>query len=780
MESQKLIDLFRSSSKSLAIPFSINLDLNALQILNQLFSKSNSITELIITGQNLDPPKLKLIYSIIESRQILKRLVLSNNKISGRDSLEIICASVKQSQIEYLDLSNNKISDDSLEYISDMLENSNLLFLNLDSNSISRGTLGQALSKNERIHTFSINSNPLSYEFLSDLLSSLMFNKSIKSFHMKGIKLEGPAPIKENSSGHLSKQEAIILKLAYVLRFSICSSISIDLNPALEVQLEELEKTLVKYNNRLTSINSDLIDWKTAPSNSVAGVIYKALKANSWIQNNSSIPKEKQEALPSDIEELVNNKMNSQNKSENNESFLSYIESDFIDQKNVKKNISNIYSINSSPSSPKFKQVNSKKQDFRSNHLTYSAETPQFMTVKGITFSPELKNFDRINDFEDISSIDFEEKRCTPVKMKQEKQLEEMWNYFKNSEKNLTAQIEIYGFRLGNLEDKLQGMSKSIGDIKEIGERNADKENLEKSFVRKSEEKGIWAAISRIEKFMTTVLKKDQVFDSRIQGIEEEVKMNKENYAKVRETVEEFKKSCNENLKDKTGKLDLELLEKKFLKLANKFNFVNSDIETIRREISRSQINSKQIDSICQEITRLKDRDSARSSELLKVFENSQKEIMAKYLLLDSKVSDLLSPKEEVKKSRFERTSVSPLQKSSIPTLDIPKALKLTNSNTEELSKRIHLPDRSKSPISTNENFLPGEAESLVMSVIMERANSTRLMQSMRKASKSPIGFRSKLNLIEAENIPSAQLQETLRLRGIPYESKGALTERRK
>jgi hypothetical protein len=465
--------------------------------------------------------------------------------------------------------------------------------------------------------------------------------------------------------------------------------------------------------------------------------------------------------------------MNSQNKSENNESFLSYIESESFEPKtSVKKHLSYICSIHSSPASPKFK---SKKKEFKSFPLTYSAETPQFMTgSKGITFSPELKNIEKTQDFEDFSSIDFEEKRCTPVKMRNEKQLEELWKLIKNLEKSLSSQIDLLSFRMSSLEEKQETIQKKFDENNE-GKTTERREKLEK-IERHSEDKALWAAIGRVEKFMTSASKKDLSFESRLKNIEEDSKSAKENIQKFKESSEELKTHFHESLREKTSKLDLELLEKNFLKISNKLNFISSDLENIRKEASRNQLSLKNFEIFSQEVLKLKEKDT-RSSELLKNFEAFQKEITSKFLQPDLKVDS-----REEKIWKFERNSISPLQKapqkSNIPTLDIPRALRQSNSSLEEMRKKVEI---SKSPVlGNNEGFLPGEAESLVMSAIMERANSSRLMQSMRKASKSPIGFRNKLTLADPENIPSAQLQETLRLRGIPYDLKGAMTERRK
>lgn len=773
--SHKLVEIFKNSTSAFAIPFSLQLDQSHFSILLQLFETPHRITEISITGQNLDAGKIRMLYPILETKSI-KRLILCNNKISGKESLEYLSQGVKAGNIEYLDLSNNKITDECVEFLVDLIEFNTLQTLNLDYNNITKGPIPQALCKCEKIQNFSIKSNPLAYEFVSDLLSALMFNKSLKSLNLQGIKLDGPAPIKENSSGHLSKKEAIILKLAYVLRFSSCNSLAIDLDPSLTVQLEELEKTLIKYNSKLTLLVSENIDWKSAPHNSILYGIHKALKANTWLALNSQIPKEKQSDPSSDIEEIIYTKLNYHSKPDHNESFFSNIEGDYFIEafkKYPKKNVSHICSVNSSQSSPKFSKQGNKKINYP---LTYSAETPQFMTaVKGISFSPEGKA-EKFQDLDEISSIYYEEKRCTPVKVK-EKQLEEMWNCFITLEKNVNGQVEAWASRINAVEEVLARVAKDGKEVR-LSERTS------------VDDKGVWSAISRIEKFMTNTSKKFSNFDQRLENCEEENKSSKENFSKIWNSLEDQKQNFYNSLKEKPSKLDLEILEKKLQKLCNKLNFVNSEVEGFRKDLTRSHFSNKQFELLSQEVAKVKERDSLRACEAFKIFEVSQKELMSKYLLLESRFSEINKNEKEKKFEKFNekvpnykiesnRPSISPIPRSNIPSLDIPKALKLNNGSFDGIANRIGSTDRSKTPLS--ENFLPGEAESLVMSAIIDRANSTRLMHSLGKMNRSPTpgGFKPKLK-IEPENIPSVQLQETLRLRGIPYDSKGAQTERRK
>ena len=417
----KIGEIFYNSTTSLNIPFSFKLENSHISALANLMQKPHKISEISITGQNLDAAKLRNFYQVLEVSPNLKRLILSSNKISESEGLEYLSSGIKESQIEYLDLSGNKIGDDCVEILMDLIEKSSLVAVNLDHNLITKGGIPHVIAKSEKIQFFSISHNPLCYEFVSDLLGALMLCKCLKSVHLRGVQLDGPAPIKENTNGHLSKKEAIILKLAYVIRFASVVIISIDIDSTLHVQLEELEKTLVKYNMKLTVINSVGIDWKNVKYNGPLMGIHKALKANTWLSQNLQLPKEKQSEITNDIEELVFLKMQGP-KTDNSESFLSNFEGEDLGKRHGKKNISSTFlSIQSSPKSP---EQQKKMRKYCNFPLAFSAETPQF-TIKGMTFSPEYQNYEKLQDIAEISSIDFEEKRCTPVKRKEER--ENIW-----------------------------------------------------------------------------------------------------------------------------------------------------------------------------------------------------------------------------------------------------------------------------------------------------------------------------------------------------------------
>lgn len=194
-------------------------------------------------------------------------------------------------------MSNNGFTDSYSELLS-LLFTSKLKILILDKNNLEDSVFASELSTNRDLLHYSINSNPLKYSSVMDLLETLSENKTLQYLGLSGITFKGAAPIKENSSGLLDAQEGIILKLSYVLRSSSLIGIALDISAVYTLQLKELENTLIKYNKTLTAIESRFIDWDNLQTDSALMNIYLAMKANKWsAQGNNSPPSELREII---------------------------------------------------------------------------------------------------------------------------------------------------------------------------------------------------------------------------------------------------------------------------------------------------------------------------------------------------------------------------------------------------------------------------------------------------------------------------------------------------
>jgi hypothetical protein len=184
----------------------------------------------------------------------------------------------------------------------------------LDNNLIKGADLAVALGRNETIESFAINGNPLTFESLIAFLELLASSRSLTTFSAENCPQQGPAPFKENSSGHLSKREAVLLVLACVLRYSPVRSLALDIDIQAEMQLQELANVLVKHNRSLIDLRSSLIDPNQVPSSHPLHTIYQALKANLWLSENEILPKDQRNSPESALFDLISKKQGYANK----------------------------------------------------------------------------------------------------------------------------------------------------------------------------------------------------------------------------------------------------------------------------------------------------------------------------------------------------------------------------------------------------------------------------------------------------------------------------------
>jgi hypothetical protein len=157
--------------------------------------------------------------------------------------------------------------------------NRKLKSLDLQYNLISKTSFALSLVRNECLEKLMLSYNPLTFDNLMSLLEMLMNNRTLVHLALQGVHLEGPAPIKENCHGHLSSKEAVVLKLASVLRYSSVSELSVDVDLSATPQLQELESTLVKHNRALLDLNCEGFNLSTPLPQPLLN-IQRALKAN--------------------------------------------------------------------------------------------------------------------------------------------------------------------------------------------------------------------------------------------------------------------------------------------------------------------------------------------------------------------------------------------------------------------------------------------------------------------------------------------------------------------
>jgi hypothetical protein len=243
-----------------------------------------------ISNQRISPNGINFLVSGLQENEFLTKLSLPHNSISSLSSLTSLSLSLQNNlNLEYLNLSENEIEDSGAEALKELLRsNTSLKIVNLDKNLISCTCFAVSLCENQTLTHFSISYNPLEFENCIAMIEMLNVNTSLLSLAMKGVKFAGAANIKENLSGVLSKEEALILKLANVIRHSRLQSLAIDLDAKAVLQLRELETSLLKHNSHLISLNSDTINWRSSLQGPLLG-IQKALRANLLLSKAESL-----------------------------------------------------------------------------------------------------------------------------------------------------------------------------------------------------------------------------------------------------------------------------------------------------------------------------------------------------------------------------------------------------------------------------------------------------------------------------------------------------------
>lgn len=280
-----------------------------------------NIQELRISGYALSASALALLTSGLTGNESISQLSLDSDDLGDSDGLQTLTRALSTHPgLLSLDLSHNRyfphsIDDPGAVILSELLEaNQVLRAFDISGNQVTGRDLAVALSHNSTIEHFAINDNPLSFEALIAFLELLSSNRSLLQLEIEGCPQTGPAPLKENSSGHLSKSEAVILVLSYVLRYSTVRSLSVDIDMEAEVQLQELEGTVVKHNRTLVELRSRLVDPNTIRPAHPLHTIYKALKANKWLADNEALPRDERFDPESSICDLISAKQKMQSK----------------------------------------------------------------------------------------------------------------------------------------------------------------------------------------------------------------------------------------------------------------------------------------------------------------------------------------------------------------------------------------------------------------------------------------------------------------------------------
>ena len=244
------------------------------------------LEEIVISCILLNSTALDYLATGIRNNSFLRKLSLKKVGISG--NISTLTDAILNTNIELLDLSDNEMNDNCKPAIASLLSSKCLLSLYINNNQFTNCSFGECLKQNQILKNFGIAKNPLSFQSVVGLLEMLTLNFTLEFLDLRGISFKGTANIKENKAGCLTKEEAVILKFAYVLRYSQISVIGLDMDLSATMQLMEVEKSLVKYNSSLVKILNNNLSWKQSQNSEVVLGIQRALRSNFYSKKKPS------------------------------------------------------------------------------------------------------------------------------------------------------------------------------------------------------------------------------------------------------------------------------------------------------------------------------------------------------------------------------------------------------------------------------------------------------------------------------------------------------------
>ena len=802
------------------------------------------LKELRISGMTLTRSHLLALSAGLQGNISLVKLDLTNNKISGKEGIQAVFEALEMNRtVETLDLSHNCLDSDSVVSLPSLLDtNTSLRSIILDYNSISTSEIAYSLAENEFLTCFSISNNPLTFECLSSLLDSLVNNRSLRFLGAKGCPMEGAAPIKENCNGLLSKQEVIILKLAHVLRYSNLTTLAVDVDVTAEVQLQELESTMIKHNRALTSLRAPQIDWNKVKTGPLAG-IHRALKANLWLSQNEQLPRDQRSELALEIEELVALKARKRTPSESlgylgelsatssSEGFqrLFLGKHTRTNSPNLLRSLDSAVPVVASPENPGLVPLNMPETD--SKPLVITAETPQFspffpvfprLPSKIPHFEPDLTAIMDLSIHKETqteptppnshnASIDSKSANKT-VKTDLDLIMEIM--QFKDAENKKNAEdladrveiVEKNNEKVGEIE---RNWKEIVGKMNEISRENRNlSERLNAMEIKETSKLSLFSAIgqeidtlksqnSQLSHQFSTFQAKNSSF-SEFSLFEEQLKLLKQE--KEEENLH-FKNRLN-NLEEKEIQIDklkyfIGVLQKdltskirKIESLISAFNIKNLDFrlgnleEMVAKENFKAENCSLQSieESGKQSFVRVSEEFAGKMAKIEEKVMDMEREMM-NFANVKKKIAEIgkklkmmegnSGKNREIVKEKQEKSrvpSVSPHGSSlTVSKLATSGSLSTRESRVKSSNPHTETSFGADSRPMTERGigeFLPGEAESVVMGALLERTQRSKQLQQELKMNYRAI---SPVDRREKDEKPSADLQAFLREKGFRF-----------
>lgn len=632
-----------------------------------------------------------------------------------------------------------RLQNDSAVALCDLLDvNNSITELILDHNLFQDISFGPTLCRNATLQKLSLSYNNLNFESVCEILDSLSTNRELRYLGLKGIQFEGSAPIKENSSGHLSKSEVLILKLAYVMRYSLLMYIGIDLDVSATVQLQELENTLIKHNRSLIRIHSDNIDWSNPKLPAPLLGISRALRANQWLIQNEGVPYDRRSEPYGDLEEIIQAKKLrlSARTPTPPDSFIAAFGDISID--NLKKSTKRLRS--DSPPVCDLVETSSpiKTSHIRVNTLSHvadsldnEAETPQFM----------LNSSKRWQSRNKVRASDGNEKSEREEVARYRNSLNSMANKEPNSPQNKETLEQTTERRRG--EELKEKPPRPL--MREVSFSGGTSEEISKLF-------------KMMESLTNTVQRMENEFSRNITAIDGKISQLSKEVKDLHNNIE------IKSLSSETASLSSNLITPQF----------SSRRGSLKSNSSQPSVFSR-IEERLAELEKSQRSESERTSKILVGLKKQLQETTARIKTVEE------SDRQPTAHSRSGSASTSMDHENPAYNKLLSSRI---NPNTEPLELHSFSHDLQRDELEVS-RYLPGEAESIVLNALIERANRVptpsklKLNYDRNYRAISPLSA-SLSNLSNftrdtspargafytSEKMPSSELQDSLRLRG--------------
>lgn len=544
--------------------------------------------------------------------------------------------------------------------------NCRLKELNLQYNLVAKTSFAFSLIRNESLEKLLLAYNPLSFDNLMSLLEMLMNNRTLVELDIQGVHLDGPAPIKENCHGHLTSKEAVILKLASVLRYSVLRVLGIDIDLTATGQLQELESALIKHNRTLVELRCEGFS-SSAPLQQPLLNIQRALKANRVLaecDDTSCLP----ETYP-ELEDILLIKANADR---------SFTPDSFVQVGDVSESMARSRQLRSISSSKIFQSMdspstiitspehqNSLQQalnlqrlsaDFNDIKVPVSAETPQFSSYSQPMRRFVQDNHTRLEELMEFQTPSIDLGRRTPSTLGVTLATEQESRYG-GSRSQLSTQ-------LGHLHSALkildQEVTRHLGNISNRQTTLEDKlENMQDDLeqLRQNDNATLKQKLERVESSSTACLSKTQrvlmSLEERLKSLESHLERDRasEGLQKELESLKNTQRQHSSQLDELSHVSDNPEFRETLLKLNEAQSKLSCRVENLASQLTlqRSKLDMSEIYSDLTLLRKHQEEDrsntknlqlrleiqEAETTRISKLMKNFQKEVTNKLSKLE-------------------------------------------------------------------------------------------------------------------------------------------------